>query len=135
MTLSPERFSADGRKYEDPADRFVWLLKERIEETATKRPVEPDPPSLDNGRLAFNTFCVVCHGDTRKVNEQGFADTKINKLGMIAPSIVNLSPRFTNGYIYEKAKYGGATMPALGCTLTDRERWNIILYIRELEKK
>jgi len=127
--------SVDGRYYEDPKDRFKWTLRERLEKTATKNPVEPTGSSLANGKLAYNTICFVCHGDTRKIDEHGFADTRINGLGMIAPALISLAPRFTDGYIYEKAQYGGATMPALGSAVTDGERWNIILYIRELEKK
>ena len=53
---------------------------------------------------------------------------------MIAPAVVALTPFFSDGYIYHKAKYGGAVMPPLGYAVDTRERWNIVNYIRELEK-
>ncbi|NQU64235.1 MAG: cytochrome c [SAR324 cluster bacterium] len=126
--------SVDGRVNEDPADRFSWMEKEIRPETATNNPFEALPESLANGKLKFNTYCQVCHGDSKAINKAGFAATKINELGMIAPAVIALTPSFSDGYIYHKAKYGGAVMPALGYATTDRDRWDIINYIRTLEK-
>lgn len=126
--------SVDGRVNEDPADRFSWLMPEMSNNTATRNPAAPTQDSLANGELKFNTYCMVCHGDTAVVNLDGFAATKINDLGMIAPAVVTLTPQFTDGYIYHKVKYGGAVMPSLGYATSALERWDIINYIRTLEK-
>jgi len=127
--------SIDGSEIEDPDDRFSRIVKDVVSDTATVNPVKPDAASLADGKLKFNTFCNVCHGSTREINAEGFAKTKINDLGMIAPALVTLTPHFNDGYIYHKAKYGGAVMPAMGYAVTTRERWNIVNYIRELEKQ
>ncbi|MFH2132643.1 MAG: cytochrome c [bacterium] len=127
--------SVDGRIYADPADRFNWLVPEMNIRSATPNPFKPDPESLANGRLKFNTYCQVCHSDSDLINAAGFAATKINDLGMIAPAVITLTPDFTDGYIYHKVKHGGAVMPTLGYATTDRDRWDIINYIRTLEKK
>ena len=126
--------SIDGRVNEDPRDRFSWLVKEIDASTATKNPAAVAPLSLENGKLKYNTYCMVCHGDTSKINEEGFADTKVNKLGMLAPALIPLTPAFSDGYIFNKIKHGGAVMPTLGYVTTDRDRWDIINYIRQLEK-
>ena len=126
--------SVDGRVNEDPADRFSWMEPEILDETATKNPLAPAPESLGNGKLKFDTYCLVCHGDSNAINEAGFAATKINELGMIAPAVVMLTPFFSDGYIFHKAKYGGAVMPALGYATTAKDRWDIVNYIRTLEK-
>jgi len=126
--------SVDGRMNEDPKDRFKWLVKEINSSTATANPIELTALSLSNGKLKFNTYCNVCHSDTTKINEEGFADTKANKLGMLAPALIPLTPGFTDGYLYNKIKHGGAVMPSLGYATTDGDKWDIINYIRQLEK-
>jgi mono/diheme cytochrome c family protein len=125
----------DGSEIEDPNDRFSRIIKDVVSATATVNPVNPDTVSLTDGKLKFNTFCAVCHGTTREVNKEGFAKTKVNELGMIAPAVITLTPQFSDGYIFHKIKYGGAVMPPMGYAVATRERWNIVNYIRELERR
>jgi len=127
--------STDGRENQDPANRFNWMVKEIDGDTSTANPNRPMAESPANGKLKYDTYCGVCHGDTGKINEEGFADTSVNKLGMIAPALITLTPHFTDGYIFNKIKYGGAVMPSLGYATTAKDRWDIVNYIRELEKK
>jgi len=128
--------SIDGNEIEDPNNRFSRIIEDIVSETATPNPVMPvDTMSLADGEKKFNTFCAVCHGTNREINKEGFAKTKINELGMIAPVVITLTPYFNDGYIYHKAKYGGSVMPAMGYAVTTKERWNIVNYIRELEKQ
>ncbi|MCP4689032.1 MAG: cytochrome c [Desulfobacterales bacterium] len=125
----------DGHEIEDPNDRFTRIVADILSRTATVNPTSPDQASLADGELKFNTYCAVCHGSTGEINKAGFAKTKINEVGMIAPAVITLTPQFSDGYIFQKAKYGGSVMPALGYAVSARERWNIVNHIRTLEKR
>ena|GEM_PF-848934 len=127
--------SVSGSEIEDPDDRFTRIVRDILSESATVNPSEPDAASRADGNLKFDTYCAVCHGTNREVNKEGFAKTKVNELGMIAPAVITLTPFFSDGYIYHKAKYGGSVMPAMGYAVNGPERWNIVNYIRELEKR
>ena len=126
--------SIDGRKVEDPANRFASQVNEISTKTATPNLIPKTPESIENGKYIFNTYCIVCHSDLKEINDEGFANTKINELGMVAPAIVPITHQFTDGYIHMKIKYGGAVMPSLGYAITEREGWDVVNYIRELEK-
>ncbi len=127
--------SIGGKVFEDPADRFAVQVKQIVVGTSTPNPAPVSAESLENGKAIFNTYCIVCHTDTRKLDQNGFADSKLNKLGMIAPALVAITHQFRDGYIFSKVRYGGAVMPSLGNQTTDEERWNVVNYIRELEKQ
>jgi mono/diheme cytochrome c family protein len=124
-----------GQEIEDPNDRFSWLMQEMDPITQTKNPFKIVDISIENGEQKFNTYCAVCHGTSTDYNQEGFAKTKVNDLGMIAPPLLLVSPTLTDGYIYKKSQYGGAVMPPLGYATTEKDRWDIVNYIRELEKK
>ena len=120
----------DGRVYEDPSDSSSWMMAEFDPSTSTKNPVSATPNSLANGKLKYDTFCAGCHGVA------GDGQSKVNTKGMVAPNILVMTPGFSDGYLYNKMKFGsGAIMPPLGYATTAEERWDIVNYIRhKLEK-
>ena len=126
--------SVKGVENEDLNARFNWLENEISEKTTTKNPVKPTKSSLANGKQKYLTYCAVCHSTTREINEEGFAKTKVNELGMLAPAVIRLTHNFTDGYIFQKIKYGGSVMPSLGFALTEKDRWDIVNFIRTLER-
>ena len=127
--------SIDGRMVEEPVNRFSSQVMGISPETAKKNPISESDGSMKNGKVVFDTYCFICHGDSKKTNKEGFADTRINTLGMIAPAIAMVSHHFTDEYIHNKINYGGSIMPSLGYATTQRDRWDAVHYIRELEKQ
>ncbi len=127
--------STDGRNYETTEEKQTWAGMEMSPETATKNPIKNSAASVERGRKKYNVYCDVCHGPGRERAENGFAKSKVNTKGMLAPVMLDLTPAFTDGYLYGKIRYGGAIMPPLGYATTAKERWDIINYIRTLEKK
>jgi len=139
MLKFPEgSITTDGKLIEVTVNSDAnWMEKESDPETATKNPIPATPESLANGELKYNTYCAVCHTSSTDTNDQGLAKSKVNEKGMIAPAMLALTPMFTDGYIYNKAKYAsGIVMPPLGYATTEKDRWDIINYIRtKLEKQ
>ena len=125
-----------GKVFESTEQNLDWMEAQVDPATATKNPIPATPESLANGELKFNTYCAVCHTDSTETNEMGTAKSKVNEKGMIAPAMLLMTPAFPDGYIYNKAKYGGVTMPPLGYATSEKDRWDIINYIRnKLEKQ
>lgn len=121
--------SVDGKEYTAAKDSLKWIHRESSTEQATPNPVPQTEESLKEGERNYKTFCAVCHGSN------GLGKSPMNKKGMTAPSLVAKTPQLTDGYIMHQAKYGsGRIMPSLGYATTDRELWEIVHYIRTLEK-
>lgn len=128
--------TTSGIVIEDPNAEITWFATEMDAATATKNPFPATPESLANGMHKYDTFCRGCHGDGRTFNDMGSAKSKVNEKGMMAPAILVMTPGFTDGYLYNKIKYAsGAIMPPLGYATSDKERWDIINYIRQMEKQ
>ncbi|MCP4298277.1 MAG: cytochrome c [Proteobacteria bacterium] len=127
--------SVDGRNYETAEEIQNWIGLEMDPESATKNPVKVSTKSLEQGKKKYFIYCSICHGPGGERAENGLAKSKINEKGMIAPVMLDLTPAFTDGYLYGKIRYGGAIMPPLGYATTARERWDIINYIRTMEKQ
>ncbi|MDT8446150.1 MAG: cytochrome c [bacterium] len=126
-----------GNLMESPDGNTDWLLRELDPATSTPNPIPATPESLANGELKYNTYCAVCHTDSTETSEMGTAKSKVNEKGMLAPALLLMTPGFPDGYLYFKAKYAsGAIMPPLGYATTDKDRWDIVNYIRnKLEKQ
>jgi len=96
-------------------------------------PVPADSVSLERGRLLFERNCALCHGD------QGLGDgpiTEFWKPDMKKPA--NLTdPRMaqqSDGSLYLTISQGFGAMPGLGENLDQRERWDIVNYVRGLSQ-
>jgi mono/diheme cytochrome c family protein len=40
----------------------------------------------------------------------------------------------TDGFLYSYIRYGGAVMPALGAQVTPGEAWDVINYVRHMQR-
>ena len=96
-----------------------------------KNPFPPTPETLADAEQLFTDNCVLCHGEkgmgdgpgakTIKVKPANFTDTKT----MAAE---------TDGSLFWKMSNGRGPMPSWKDTLSDKERWELVGYIRKLTK-
>lgn len=83
--------------------------------------------SIANGRKMYNIYCAPCHA------ENGMANTPVTQRGMPAPPIALMLPVLTDAHLYNKTRYGGPLMPAYGFQTTQKERWNLVNYMKSPE--
>lgn len=104
------------------------MTREEMGHTLTN-PVPFTQQSVDNGRRLFGIYCTLCHGADGK----GMGPVAMK---FIPPPDLTL-PFFqqkTDGYIYGTIRNGGPIMPAQGAVLSLRERWEIVNFLRSLQR-
>jgi mono/diheme cytochrome c family protein len=88
-------------------------------------PYHRDQPTLDKGKLLYETYCQVCHG------AEGKGDGPI--ASKIPPPSAYKSDRvmgFLPGRIFHVITMGSNKMPSYAAQLSPDDRWLIVNYIR-----
>jgi mono/diheme cytochrome c family protein len=98
------------------------------EAASLKNPIASDPETLENAKTLYMNYCSPCHGERGKGD--GFAGEKLNpKPAVHASAFVQNE---TDGTLYYKMSEGRKVMPAYKAVLTEKERWELVNYIRTL---
>jgi mono/diheme cytochrome c family protein len=96
-----------------------------------KNPVSSDKNSTDLGKKIFTGKCLSCHGALGKGDGPMFKVLK-KKPGDLTSAQVKAE---TDGALFWKITKGQTPMPSFAKNLTDKERWNVVNYIRTLGAK
>ncbi|HEV2349750.1 MAG TPA: cytochrome c [Terriglobia bacterium] len=101
-------------------------------EKLRKNPVRFTEVSVDRGKRLFQSQCVLCHG----VNADGKGDF-VGVYGVHPPDFTNpdvLSQR-TDGELFYIIGAGTDKMPGRHSQLNERQRWDVVNYLRAVEGK
>ena len=110
-------------------DDKPWVAPEEARQV--KNPIPVNPESLAAGTQLFHENCAPCHGDTGK----GDGDTgKIIKKKPANFTDEKLMSLETDGSLFWKIGEGRGPMPSWKDELSDKERWQLVNYIRKLGK-
>lgn len=94
-----------------------------------KNPVIATADVLARGQALYNTYCIVCHGDT------GMGNGPVSAKFGIAPSFHTDKIRgWPDANIYHVITVGQARMPSYAAQVAAGDRWAIIHYIRALQR-
>ena len=92
--------------------------------------------SISKGKILYETYCYSCHG------MKGLGDGPVIKNNLRPKSYfypVNLTQvqtqNRTDGYIYAYIRYGGKVMMPAYASVTEKETWDIVYYVRYLQGK
>ncbi|HVA39407.1 MAG TPA: c-type cytochrome [Candidatus Binataceae bacterium] len=104
-------------------------------EQATVRahnPLKPTAENIARGKELFINTCAPCHG------ESGHGDGPVAHLlhahGFDAKNLVTgVAKNLPDGYLYGYIRDGGIHMPAYADAMNSDERWDVVMYVRQLE--
>lgn len=92
-------------------------------------PVASGDSSVARGERKYHRVCLPCHGPSMA------GDGPVAAAFMPPPDLLAEPTRQRrDGYLYSYIRYGGAVMPAYGAQVTAEEAWNLVNYIRHLQR-
>ena len=93
-----------------------------------QNPYPSDLRSLENGRLQYQTYCAVCHGET------GLANGPVAKVFQGVLPLVGIARVRSDGHLFETIVKGRRRMPAYA-RIPEDDRWDLINYVRYLDER
>jgi mono/diheme cytochrome c family protein len=113
---------------------FNALTGWKVPESARKlqNPFPATDANLQEGSAAYAKHCKSCHG----VNGDGNGE-RADQLSAMPSDFTDVREmsRATDGELYWRITHGRRPMPSFASKLTDRQRWELVDYIRTFAKK
>jgi mono/diheme cytochrome c family protein len=102
------------------------------EDKERKNPVRFTDLSVERGKKLFQTQCVMCHGINADGKGELVGELDIHPPDFTKPEV--LSKR-TDGELFAIMGEGSEKMPGQSKRMTERQRWQIVNYLRVVEGK
>ena len=89
-----------------------------------------DAQTIARGKAVFANFCLPCHGATGK------GDGLVVQRGYPAPPSLYAenARKIKDGQVFHILTYGQKNMPGYASQLSQEDRWNVIAFVRSLQK-
>jgi mono/diheme cytochrome c family protein len=107
----------------------AWIAPKSAD--SLKNPTAGNLHDAKEGKTIFQTYCVACHGDKGKGNGPSAAGLNPQPANLTLKRI----QKQTDGAFFWKITTGKPPMLSWKYTLTKKQRWELVDYIRELAKK
>lgn len=95
-----------------------------------KNPYEVEPLTLKQGEEIYLLYCAPCHGDYGYGNGAAGGAAGILPANFHDPAVQKQS----DGAIFWKLSEGRGSMPPFKGVLSEEQRWQLVVFIRDLPK-
>jgi mono/diheme cytochrome c family protein len=96
-----------------------------------KNPLGSDSKATKDAKIVFTTNCASCHGDKGEGNGPAAAALNPKPKNLTSEKVQQQS----DGAIFWKITTGNPPMVSWKDALTEKQRWGLVNYIRQLKKK
>jgi mono/diheme cytochrome c family protein len=107
--------------------RTPWIIP--AAEKERKNPLTPSDANLTAAKQIYSDQCVNCHGDGGKGD--GSDAMMYDPAPADLTDVAKMSKR-TDGEIYYQITQGRKPMPSFKKKLTEKQRWQLVLFVRSL---
>lgn len=94
--------------------------------------------SLDRGKWVYETYCLVCHGETGH-GDGPIAAASGGPFVGVRSLVTDTMARRSDGYIYgvviHAPSMGRGLMPIYGDKIFGSDRWDVVNYVRSLQQQ
>jgi mono/diheme cytochrome c family protein len=90
-----------------------------------KNPIKKNERNLKAAGELFSAKCARCHGESGR----GDVDIQVP----VGYDLRTILPDLTDGQLFWKVTHGVAKMPSFAGTLTERERWLVVTFMRTFD--
>jgi len=111
------------------AQKDKWIAPEYS--NSFVNPFKNKESATFEGKKIFNQMCVLCHGLQGKGNGEAGLSLEKKPANFLALNVV----KETDGAIFWKMTQGKPPMASYEGLLSEVQRWELVNYIRQLEKK
>jgi mono/diheme cytochrome c family protein len=114
-----------------PTAAALLPMKLELMTVREQNPLQPTSENLAHGKVLFETVCAPCHGPIGK------GDGSVVHLLAHKPAnlLTGVSTNLPDGYVFGYIRNGGIWMPSYDDAMSATERWQIVVYMRDLEKR
>ena len=100
-------------------------------DAAKKNPIAPTHDSIAAGQKIYSKTCAMCHGNAGDADGPAVIELNIHPAKLSDPQLATES----DGSLFWKITTGKKPMPAYGKRLSETDRWNLVNYVRTLQKR
>jgi mono/diheme cytochrome c family protein len=121
------RTDAD-QKISDTVKQDVWRAPEWADTIKNKLPVNAE--TISKGDELYSMYCFSCHGDTGYGDGPAGGSMGVRPANFHDPKI----QKQKDGSLFWKLSHGKGNMPPFKEALNEEQRWQLIVFLRELGK-